>query len=153
MNTNPHNQIDANAQEIKRLKAALRHKAREREMEILFLRQALKAREIQASLGDAPKGLWKGLDHNHLCEHCNETWRCDCDEGDYVVTQHGCDAQLAATRRLAIALSMPSPWDAPYLSRQAKPRKPRGAPQRDALQAQIVANEAEIRKLRSELRT
>jgi hypothetical protein len=143
-------QIAANAQEIKRLKAALKHTAREREMELVFLRQAIKGRELREALGDKPQAPWKGLDHNHICEYCNETWRCDCDTHlDYVVKDHGCVEQGEAMRRMIGVLNSPDKWQAPYLSRYAKPRKPS---KDDTIAAQIAANENEIRRLRKELR-
>jgi hypothetical protein len=141
--------IYANAQEIKRLKAALKRQAREREMELLFLREVIKARELQAQLGDAPKGPWKGLDHNHICNYCNETWRCDCIESnDYMVSDHGCKEQQRAAKSLAIALAMPDKWAMPYLSRYAKPKRKTKA---DGVAAQIAANDVEIARLRKEL--
>lgn len=119
-------------------------------LEITMLKQAIVAQRIRAGLDEAPQGEWRGLMHNHLCEHCDESWRCDCDDGEYLVTQHGCDAQAAASQRLAIALSMPSKWDAPYLSRYAKPAKARRSPSgKGAVNAQIVANAAEIAKLKA----
>ena len=128
---------------------------RELDLEILFLRQALKARDIQAALAFAelegkPREPWKGLEHNHLCTYCDETWRDGCLESDYLVTTHGCDAQHEATRRLAIALSMPSRWEAPYLSRRPKPKR---TTRDQGRAATIAANESEIMKLRAQLHT
>lgn len=131
-----------NAQRTTKLKANA--------LEITMLKQAIAARAIREQLEDEPQGEWCGLRHNHLCEHCNETWRCDCEEPDYVVIRHGCDAQHKASRRLAIALRMPSRYDAPYVSRLPKPkRRPKGENLDYA--SQITANDLEISRLKSAL--
>lgn len=137
--------------EIKALKLELKAKAKERVTEIMFLKQVIQAREIQSELAfdeliGKPKEPWVGLQHNHLCEHCNETWRCSCLYGDYLVKNHGCIEQHEAAKRLAIALSMPSRWEAPYLSR--RPRRKTKGPN---AAAQIAANDAEIAHLREQL--
>ena len=126
-----------------------RQKLRANAQEITFLKQAITAQSIREQLELEPSGEWHGLQHNHLCEHCDETWRCECDDGEYLVTQHGCDAQHEATRRLAIALRMPSKYDAPYLSRFPK-RKERAA-RGTSPAAQFAANEMEIAHLKATL--
>jgi hypothetical protein len=114
-------------------------------LEILLLKQAIAARAIREQLDIEPQGAWHGLEHNHLCEHCDESWRCACDDPSYLVSQHGCDEQLDRSRRLAIALSMPSRYDAPYLSRRKQPqRQIRG----DAKAQLLLANNMEIARLK-----
>ena len=121
-------------------------------LEIVMLKQAIVAQRVRAGLDEAPQGAWHGLQHNHLCPYCDTTWRCDCDgysRPDYIVTTHGCGEQLEATKRLAIALSMPSKWEAPYLSRRRKPKRAASGERQSRAETQILANNAEIMKLKA----
>ena len=120
-------------------------------LEIVMLKQAIVAQRIREQLEAEPQGAWHGLNHNHLCPYCDTTWRCDCDDPGYEVKDHGCDEQAAASQRLAVALSMPDRWEAPYLSRRAKPKRAASGERQSRAETQIMANNAEIAKLRAVL--
>lgn len=142
--------LAANKRQTEALRQKLKAQAKATELELLFLRQAVTARAVQQGLEEFPQGPWTGLRHNHLCPYCNETWRCDCDDTTYEIMRHGCVEQAEHTQCVAIALSAPNRWQAPYLSRY---RKRRGPSSDDKLHAKIVANEAEIARMRAELET
>jgi len=102
----------------------------ELKQEIRFLAQALQARKVQTEMdlallaGEQTPLVSVAISHNHWCRWCNAAWTCRCMDGTHEVQRHGCSQQKAASKRLAIALRQPSPWDAPYLSRYAKKPKP-----------------------------
>lgn len=119
---------------------------RTNELEITMLRQAIQAKRVRAALDLTGPQPWIALAHNHSCRHCNTVWRCDCDYSPGEVNAHGCDEQQAFNKKLVIALSMPSKWEAPYLSRRAKP-KVRQA--KGSVEAKIAANNVELARLRA----